>query len=88
MGFPCRYDRNVYDSIIKWMHGYTCHSEKRGIFSAEIFYTFKPFHQDKNLDRSISGPGPGLSLTREMSGRHGNTIQVLNQEGAGCPLLR
>ncbi|MBX3084521.1 MAG: PAS domain S-box protein [Anaerolineae bacterium] len=53
-----------------------------GIPQEDLSYLFEPFHRATNVG-TISGTGLGLAITKESVERHGGTISVESQIGAG-----
>ena len=54
-----------------------------GIPARDLPLIFERFHRAGNFDRSISGLGIGLYLTRELVVQHGGSIRVESREGVG-----
>jgi len=56
-----------------------------GISSTNLPHIFdRFFRSDSSRTRKYGGAGLGLSITKSIVGLHGGTIEVANNEGAGC----
>lgn len=53
----------------------------RGIAASDLEFVFKPFFTTRHM-----GTGLGLSITREIVQRHGGTVTLVSQPGAGTTL--
>jgi signal transduction histidine kinase/ligand-binding sensor domain-containing protein/DNA-binding response OmpR family regulator len=55
-----------------------------GIAAGELAHIFDPYYQASHTDTlRMTGTGIGLSLVKQFAERHGGSIQVESQEGAG-----
>ncbi|HLZ61573.1 MAG TPA: HAMP domain-containing sensor histidine kinase, partial [Ktedonosporobacter sp.] len=75
---PVRDGQGMAQEVMIWVK-----DEGIGIATSDLPYLFERFYRAKKIDRSISGFGIGLYLTKELVQAHGGRIWVESTKGEG-----